>query len=138
MRGTVLRALLFCHLALFPLATTIQAAWRALPTKRWRRRVFWAAALISGAFRRGAPYQRWQELVQGAVLQRATLRWLSRRRFVQLRCAAKLVALHLRLRQRRRWRELRERYISPSNGQPNPNPNPNPNSDPTPNLNPNP
>ena len=60
MRGTVLRALLFCALALFPLATTIQAAWRALATKRWSRRVFWAAAVISGAFRGSAPYQRWR------------------------------------------------------------------------------
>ena len=60
MRATVLRALLFCALALFPLATTIQAAWRALATKRWSRRVFRAAALISGAFRGSAQYQRWK------------------------------------------------------------------------------
>jgi hypothetical protein len=111
MRGAVLRALLCCHLALFPLATTIQAAWRALPTKRWWQRVCRAARVVARVFRGGATRQRWQEVVQGAVLQRTSLRWLARRRFVRLRCAAKLVSLYMRLRQRLLMRKLRERYL---------------------------
>ena len=70
-----------------------------------------AARVVSRAFRGTSQWQRWQEAVQGAVLQRTTLRWLARRRFVGLRCAAKLVSLHMRLRQRRLMRRLRERYL---------------------------
>ena len=106
----MLRALMCCHLALLPHLAHIQAAWRALPTKRRWQRVRGAARKVVRTWRRSGRYKRWHELVQRCVVQRQVLRWLARRRFVRLRCAAKLVSLQLRLRQRRLVRDLHARY----------------------------